>query len=145
MYKLFQSSAPTGQNIIPMHPPPIILHHHPRWCLRHHFFFYFKPEASYITYPSYRKLSYTALFCDSLYMVGLTASPKAVVNTEDKTMLLSSNSPVHRHSLLLTHPGCESFSDQITVRLLDGFRLCPVQDKFPCCFVLSMEKRAKTA
>ena len=32
-------------------------------------FFYCKPEASYITYPSYTELSYTALFWNSLYMV----------------------------------------------------------------------------
>ena len=55
-----------------MHPPPIIIHHHQRWCLRHHIFFYCKPEASYITYPSYTKLSYTALFWNSLYMICLT-------------------------------------------------------------------------
>ena len=52
-----------------MLPPPIILHHHQRWCLRHHIFFYCKPEASYITYPSHTKLSYTTLFWNSLYMV----------------------------------------------------------------------------
>ena len=34
-----------------------------------HFFFYCKPEASYITYPSYTELSYSARFWNSLYMV----------------------------------------------------------------------------
>ena len=43
--------------------------------LRHHIFFYCKPEASYITYPSYSELSYTALFWNSLYMVCLTSFP----------------------------------------------------------------------
>ena len=71
LYKLLQSCAPIGQNIIKMHPPPIILHHHQRWCLRHHIFFYCKPEASYLTYPSYTEVSYTTLFWNSLYVHGL--------------------------------------------------------------------------
>ena len=38
-------------------------------CLPYAGSFYYKPEASYITYPSYTELSYTALFWNSFYMV----------------------------------------------------------------------------
>ena len=72
LYKLFQRCAAIGQNIIPMHPPPIILHHHQPWCFQHQIFLYCKPEASYITYPSYIELSYTTLFWNSLYRVSHT-------------------------------------------------------------------------
>ena len=60
---------PIGQKIIQMHSPPIILHYHQRWCLWHHIFLYCKPEASYITYPSYIKLSFTTLFWNTLYRI----------------------------------------------------------------------------
>ena len=117
MYKLFQSCAPIGQNIIPMHPPPIILHHHQRWCLRHHFFFYCKPEASYITYPSYTKLSYTALFWNSLYMVcGFTGSVKYVMNQKCGQI-----SPLHSFILSL-----KGFVESLFGTLVTSRLFCPI-------------------
>ena len=68
-----------------MHPPTIILHHHQQWCLWHNIFFSCKPKASYITYPSYTKLSCTTLFWNSLYMVCHGHGPQPAAKDMIKT------------------------------------------------------------
>ena len=59
----------------------------------HHIFFYCKPEASYITYPYYTELSYTALFWNSLYMVCLRC--------EELLLISCGKSPPHRPPVCL--------------------------------------------